>query len=41
MEGNIKEVSNQELIELYRLIISHQEYLDGELKKTEEEEKHD
>ncbi len=41
MEGNIKEVSNQELIELYRLIVSHQEYLNGELEKVKEDEKND
>ena len=37
MEGNIKEVSNQELIELYKLIVDHQEYLNKELEKVEEE----
>ncbi len=36
MEESIKEVSNQELIELYRLIVSHQEYLNTELEKVEE-----
>ena len=41
MEGNIKEVSNQDLITLYRLIVEHQEYLNGELEKVKEDEKND
>jgi hypothetical protein len=41
MEKSIKEVSNQELIELYKLIVNHQEYLNTELDKVKEDEKND
>ena len=39
MEEKLKEVSNQELIQLYNLIVSHLESLENEKNKMEEEEK--
>lgn len=39
MEEKIKEISNQELIQIYRLIIEHIEYLENEKKKIEEDDK--
>ena len=41
MEEKLKEVSNQELISIYRLILEHLEYLETEKKKVlaEDEEK--
>ena len=39
MEQKLKEVSNQELIQLYRLIMEHLEYLENEKQKVEEDEK--
>lgn len=39
MEEKLKEISNQELIQLYRLIVDHLEYLENEKQKVEEDEK--
>ena len=39
MEEKIKEATNQELIQLYRLIMEHLEYLEKEKQKVEEDEK--
>ena len=39
MEEKLKEVSNQELMQIYRLILEHMEYLENEKAKVEEEEK--
>lgn len=36
MEEKIKEINNQELLQIYRLIIEHLEYLETEKKKVEE-----
>ena len=41
MEEKLKEVSNQELIQLYRMIIEHLEYLGNEKAKIEEDDKND
>ncbi len=38
MGEKIKEITNDELLSLYRLIIEHQEYLETEKKKLEEED---
>ena len=38
MEEKIKEVSNQDLLQIYRMILDHLEYLQQEKKKVEEEE---
>ena len=38
MEKELKEVTNKELIQLYRLILEHQEFLNNEKKKVEEAE---
>ena len=38
MEENIKELSNQDLLQVYRMILDHLEYLQQEKKKVEEEE---
>ena len=39
MEEKLKEVSNQELIQIYRLILDHLEYLENEKQKLEEDDK--
>ena len=39
MEEKLKEVSNQELLQIYRLIMEHLEYLDNEKQKVEEDDK--
>lgn len=39
MEEKIKEISNQELIQIYRMIIEHLEYLKKEKNKIEEDDK--
>jgi len=39
MEEKIKEVSNQDLIQIYRMIKDHLEYLENEKNKVEEDEK--
>ena len=39
MEEKIKEINNQELIQVYRMILDHLEYLDGEKKKVMEDDK--
>ena len=39
MEEKIKEVSNQELIQIYHLIADHLEYLAKEKQKVEEDDK--
>lgn len=36
MEEKIKEANNQELLQIYRLIIEHLDYLESEKKKVEE-----
>ena len=36
MEEKIKDVNNQELLQIYRLIIEHLDYLETEKKKVEE-----
>ena len=41
MEEKIKEATNQELIQLYRLVMEHLEYLEKEKQKVEEDEKQD
>ena len=38
MEGNIKKLTNEELLQLYRLIVEHIEFLQNEKKKLEVEE---
>ena len=39
MEEKLKEISNQELIQVYRLIMDHLEYLANEKQKVEEDDK--
>ena len=39
MEEKLKEVNNQELMQIYRLILEHLEYLEKEKEKVEEDEK--
>lgn len=39
MEEKIKEISNQELIQIYRMIIEHLEYLEKEKNNIEEDDK--
>lgn len=39
MEEKLKEVTNQDLIQLYRLIKDHLEYLENEKQKVEEADK--
>lgn len=39
MKEKIKELSNEELLRVYRLILEHLEYLKNEKNKLEEEEK--
>ncbi len=36
MEKELKEITNKELIQLYRLILEHQEFLNNEKRKVEE-----
>lgn len=36
MENKIKELSNKELIELYRILLEHKKYLENEKNKVEE-----
>ena len=38
MKEKLKELTNKELIDLYRLILSHQEYLKNEIDKLEKDE---
>ncbi len=38
MKEKIAELSNQELLAIYRLLLEHQEYLENEKKKMEEAE---
>jgi hypothetical protein len=38
MEEELKEATNQELIQIYRLIKEHLEYLEKEKQKVEENE---
>ena len=38
MKEEIKEVSNQELLYIYRLLLEHQEYLATEKDKLKEDE---
>lgn len=38
MEEKIKELNNQELLQVYRMIMDHLDYLQQEKKKVEEEE---
>ena len=38
MEKELKGLTNKELIQLYRLILEHQEFLNNEKKKIEEAE---
>ena len=37
MEEEIKKVTNEELIQAYRLVLEHLEYLENEKKKMEED----
>lgn len=39
MEEKLKDISNQELIQIYRMIIEHLEYLEKEKNKIEEDDK--
>ena len=39
MEEKIKEISNQVLLQIYRMILDHLEFLQQEKKKVEEEDK--
>ena len=39
MEEKLKDISNQELIQIYRMIIEHMEYLEKEKNKIEEDDK--
>ena len=39
MEENLREISNDELLNLYRLIVEHMEFLQVELNKVVEEGK--
>lgn len=39
MKEKIKELSNDELLQVYKMIVEHLEYLDVEKEKIEEEEK--
>ncbi len=39
MEEKIKEISNQDLLQIYRMILDHLEFLQQEKKKVEEEDK--
>ncbi len=38
MEEKIKELTNQELVQIYRMIVEHLEYLENEKRKVLEEE---
>ena len=38
MDEEMKKLSNKELIQIYRLIMEHLEYLETEKKKLEEED---
>ena len=38
MEEKIKELTNQELVQIYRMIMDHLEYLENEKRKVLEEE---
>lgn len=38
MEEKIKELTNQELMQVYNMIMDHLEYLENEKKKVMEEE---
>ena len=38
MEEKIKELTNQELVQIYRMIVEHLEYLENEKRKVTEEE---
>ena len=37
MEQELKEITNEELIRLYRLVLEHQEYLENEKEKLGED----
>lgn len=39
MEEKIKEISNQELLQVYNLVLSHLEYLENEKNKVLEDDK--
>ena len=39
MEEKIKELSNDELLQVYRMLIEHLEYLEKEKNKIEEDSK--
>ena len=39
MEEKLKEITNQELIQIYRLVLEHLEYLNNEKTKVEEVDK--
>lgn len=39
MEEKLKNLSNQELVQLYRMIVEHLEYLENEKNKVTEDEK--
>ncbi len=39
MEEKIKKLSNQELIQLYRMVMDHLEYLENEKRKVMEDDK--
>lgn len=41
MEEKLKEVNNQDLLQIYRLILEHLEYLQKEKEKVEADEKND
>ena len=38
MEEKLKEINNHDLLQIYRLILEHLEFLDNEKKKIEEED---
>lgn len=38
MEGNLGELSNDELVSIYHLVLEHLELLENEKKKLEEDE---
>ena len=41
MEEKLKEVNNQDLLQIYRLILEHLEYLQKEKEKVEADDKND
>ena len=38
MEEKVLKLSNQELIQIYRMILEHKEFLENEKRKMEEEQ---